>query len=119
MIRECLSAGGKRALRRIVVTAMILGICGALQTSAQAETWMVRHSVDTPSGRISYLEQGKGPVALFVHGVLLNGYLWRHQLADLSDIRRCIAVDLLAHGDTEIAPNQDVSVTANAKMLKQ
>jgi pimeloyl-ACP methyl ester carboxylesterase len=26
-------------------------------------------------------------------------------------------VDLLAHGDTEIAPDQDVSVTANAKML--
>ena len=78
-----------------------------------------RRSVETSSGRISYLEQGTGPVALFVHGVLLNGHLWRHQLAHLSDIRRCIAVDLLAHGDTEIAPNQDVSVTANAKMLME
>ena len=78
-----------------------------------------RHSVQTASGRISYTEQGTGPVALFVHGVLLNGYLWRHQLEDLADIRRCIAVDLLAHGDTEIAPDQDVSVTANAKMLKE
>jgi len=76
-----------------------------------------RRSVRTPSGRISYTEQGSGPVALFVHGVLLNGYLWRHQLAHLSDIRRCIAVDLLAHGETEIAPDQDVSVTANARML--
>jgi pimeloyl-ACP methyl ester carboxylesterase len=79
----------------------------------------IKHGVQTPSGRISYMEQGKGPVALFVHGVLLNGHLWRHQLADLSDIRRNIAVDLLAHGDTEIAPDQDVSVTANAKMLKE
>ncbi|MFZ0815755.1 MAG: alpha/beta hydrolase [Candidatus Sulfotelmatobacter sp.] len=78
-----------------------------------------RHSVKTASGNISYIEQGSGPVALFVHGVLLNGYLWRHQLADMSDIRRSIAVDLLAHGDTEIAPDQDVSVTANAKMLKE
>ncbi len=78
-----------------------------------------RRSVQTQSGLISYTEQGRGPVALFVHGVLLNGHLWRHQLADLSDIRRCIAVDLLAHGDTEIAPDQDVSVTANAKMLKE
>jgi pimeloyl-ACP methyl ester carboxylesterase/uncharacterized damage-inducible protein DinB len=101
-----------------VVVTMLLGIW-APQANAQAETWMVRHSVNTPSGRISYLEQGKGPVALFVHGVLLNGYLWRHQLADLSDIRRCIAVDLLAHGDTDISPNQDVSVTANAKMLNE
>ncbi|HKU95457.1 MAG TPA: alpha/beta fold hydrolase, partial [Vineibacter sp.] len=78
-----------------------------------------RHSVQTASGRISYTEQGSGPVALFVHGVLLNGHLWRHQLAHLSDIRRCIAVDLLAHGDTEITPDQDVSVTANATMLKE
>lgn len=78
-----------------------------------------RHSVQTPSGRISYTEQGTGPVALFVHGVLLNGHLWRHQLAELSDIRRAIAVDLLAHGDTEIAADQDVSVTANAKMLEE
>lgn len=78
-----------------------------------------RKQVETSSGRIIYMEQGRGPAALFVHGVLVNGYLWRHQLAELSDIRRCIAVDLLAHGHTEIAPDQDVSVTANAKMLKQ
>ena len=76
-----------------------------------------RHAVQTASGSISYIEQGTGPVALFVHGVLLNGYLWRHQLAELSGIRRCIAVDLLAHGDTESPPDQDLSVTANAKML--
>ena len=78
-----------------------------------------RRQVETSSGRIGYMEQGRGPAALFVHGVLLNSYLWRHQLAELPDIRRCIAVDLLAHGHTEIAPDQDVSVTANAKMLKQ
>src|SRR5262249_43537273 len=77
------------------------------------------HTVQTPSGRIAYTEQGAGPVALFVHGVLLNKHLWRHQLAHLSDIRRCIAVDLLAHGETDVAGDQDVSVTANAKMLEQ
>src|SRR6266536_161649 len=78
-----------------------------------------RHSVQTASGRISYMEQGTGSVALFVHGVLLNAYLWRNHPADLSDMRRCIAADLLAHGDTEIAPDQDVSITANANMLKE
>ena len=78
-----------------------------------------KRRVPTASGRISYVEQGAGPVALLVHGVLLNGHLWRHQLADLSDIRRCIAIDLLAHGDTEIALDQNVSVTANAMMLSE
>lgn len=78
---------------------------------------MQRRKVRTPSGEIHYYEQGAGPVAVFVHGVLLNGHLWRHQLAHLCDVRRCIAIDLLAHGDTEIEPQQDVSVTANACML--
>ena len=77
----------------------------------------LKRRIQTPSGNIAYVEQGQGPVALFVHGVLLNSHLWRHQLAHLGDIRRCIAVDLLAHGDTEIAGDQDVSVTANARML--
>jgi pimeloyl-ACP methyl ester carboxylesterase len=86
--------------------------------SNQQTTPTVR-SIETPSGRISYAEAGSGPVALFVHGVVLNKHLWRHQLSGLSDIRRCIAVDLLAHGDTEIEPNQDVSVTANANMLRE
>jgi pimeloyl-ACP methyl ester carboxylesterase len=79
----------------------------------------ITRSVETPSGRISYAETGSGPVTLFVHGVLLNKHLWRHQLEGLSDIRRCVAVDLLAHGDTEIKPDQDVSVTANANMLRE
>jgi pimeloyl-ACP methyl ester carboxylesterase len=82
-------------------------------------TAIAKRSVQTPSGRVAYVEVGGGPVALFVHGVLLNKHLWRRQLAGLSDIRRCIAVDLLAHGDTEIDPGQDVSVTANADMLRQ
>jgi len=76
-------------------------------------------TVQTKSGVIAYAEQGKGPVALFVHGVLLNSHLWRHQLAHLSDIRRCIAPDLLAHGATEVTAGGDVSVTANAEMLLQ
>ena len=83
------------------------------------QTTLTIRSNETPSGRISYAEAGSGPVALFVHGVVLNKHLWRHQLSGLSDIRRCIAVDLLAHGDTEIEPNQDVSVTANANMLRE
>src|SRR5580693_5471407 len=86
--------------------------------SNEQDTSTVRH-IDTPSGRIGYVEVGSGPVALFVHGVLLNKHMWRYQLGTLSDLRRCIAVDLLAHGDTEIAAAQDVSVTANAKMLKE
>lgn len=86
-------------------------------TMATSAIAMFKKSIETRSGRIAYVEKGTGPVALFVHGILLNGYLWRHQLEALSETRRCVAIDLLAHGDTEIDGRQDVSVTANAQMI--
>ena len=57
-----------------------------------------RRSVATPSGRISYVEHGAGPVALFVHGVLAERLPLAPPARGLGDVRRCIAVDLLAHG---------------------
>jgi hypothetical protein len=33
-----------------------------------------RRFAEVKSGRIAYFEQGQGPVALFIHGVPLNGY---------------------------------------------
>jgi pimeloyl-ACP methyl ester carboxylesterase len=72
----------------------------------------------TPFGDISYRERGTGPAALFVHGAFLNGHLWRHVIDRVADVRRCIAVDLLAHGATRIHPEQDVSFDAQAAMLR-
>jgi pimeloyl-ACP methyl ester carboxylesterase len=78
----------------------------------------VKKSVATPFGDIAYSEQGEGRPALFVHGIFHNGHLWRHVVERLKDARRCIAVDLMAHGDTRIAPDQDVSFAAQAEMLE-
>jgi len=78
----------------------------------------VKKSIATRFGDIGYSEQGSGPAALFVHGIFHNGHLWRHVVERLKDIRRCIAVDLMAHGDTRIAPDQDVSFAAQADMLE-
>ncbi len=81
-----------------------------------AELRKVQH---TPSGTISYVEQGSGPVALFVHGFPLNGYHWRHQIEGLSDIRRCVAPDLLGLGFTEVTTNQSLRFDAQAQMLRE
>jgi len=74
-------------------------------------------SVTTSYGEIAYVEKGEGPVALFVHGVLLNGYLWRDAIENLSDTRRCIAVDILGHGQTKTPAGADMSFGAQAGML--
>jgi pimeloyl-ACP methyl ester carboxylesterase len=79
----------------------------------------LRRFAQTPSGRIAYYEQGAGPVALFIHGVPLNGFHWRHVIAELRGARRCIALDLMGLGYTEIGPAHDVSFTAQARMLAE
>lgn len=78
-----------------------------------------RRFAEVASGRIAYIEDGEGPVALFVHGVPLNGYHWRHVIDRVRHRRRCIAVDLMGLGYSEIAPGQDVSFTAQARMLAE
>ncbi|MGH2586503.1 MAG: alpha/beta fold hydrolase [Dehalococcoidia bacterium] len=75
-----------------------------------------RRYAATPAGRIAYVERGSGPPALFLHGVPLNGFHWRHVMDQLADLRRCIALDLLGLGYTEISPAQDVSFAAQAQM---
>jgi pimeloyl-ACP methyl ester carboxylesterase len=78
---------------------------------------LVKKSLATPFGDIAYCEQGEGPPALFVHGVFHNSHLWDPLVERLKAARRCIALDLMAHGDTRIAPGQDVSFAAQAEML--
>jgi pimeloyl-ACP methyl ester carboxylesterase len=78
-------------------------------------------AVTTASGTITYAEAGasRGPVAVFVHGVFLHHGLWAAQLAELSDVRRCLAPDLLAHGGSALAPagGEPLDLSAQARMI--
>lgn len=49
---------------------------------------------ETPAGVIRYRERGAGPPVVFVHGVGVNGDLWREVVPLLADRMRCIAPDL-------------------------
>jgi len=77
-----------------------------------------RKFIDTDFGRIAYVERGRGPVALFIHGAALNGYQWRHQLTGLSDIRRVIALDSLGMGHTELKPGQELGMANQGAMFR-
>ncbi len=76
-----------------------------------------RRYARTPMGRIAYVERGKGPVALFLHGFPLNSFQWRGALARLSPYRRCIAPDFLALGFTETPEAQSAGPQAQVEML--
>ena len=51
-------------------------------------------TVDLPAGTIAYRERGEGPPVVFVHGVGVNGDLWRNVAPELASDHRCIVPDL-------------------------
>ena len=81
------------------------------------KTSMERRYVSTPTyGDVAYVDWGSGPDALFIHGVFLNVDLWGHQVSALFDLRHCLAIDLLAHGDSP-CPSGHRSMGVQAAMV--
>lgn len=69
------------------------------------------------SSRIAYMDQGKGPGALFIHGFPLSSFQWRGLMARLLGERRCIVPDLMGLGYTEVAPGAEIGPDAQVTML--
>ncbi len=59
------------------------------------------HFVDVEDGgRIHVVERGQGPPLVLLHGIMLSSALWVHQLRELADHHRVIAIDLRGHGQS-------------------
>jgi pimeloyl-ACP methyl ester carboxylesterase len=76
-----------------------------------------RRFATTSFGKIAYVERGTGNAALFVHGFPLNGFQWRGALDRLVAHRRCILLDWMASGYSEIPEGQTVTPADQAAML--
>jgi pimeloyl-ACP methyl ester carboxylesterase len=68
------------------------------------------HRVRIPAGTVVYRERGEGPVLVFVHGVGVNGDLWRKVAPGLADRCRCITPDL-PWGSHSLPLNPDVDMS--------
>jgi pimeloyl-ACP methyl ester carboxylesterase len=75
-------------------------------------------TVDLPAGTIAYRERGEGPPVVFVHGVGVNGDLWRHVAPPLAEGRRCIVPDL-PHGSHShpLRAEADLSLAGLAEIV--
>jgi pimeloyl-ACP methyl ester carboxylesterase len=75
-------------------------------------------SVKLPQGTIRYRESGRGAPIVFVHGVLVNGDLWRDVVPRLADGHRCITPDwpLGAH-TVPMEPTAEMSTPGIAKLV--
>jgi len=76
-----------------------------------------RRFLDTPFGRIAYIDRGAGRPTLLLHGFPLSSFQWRGVIDRLSGTRRCLAPDLMGLGYTEVADGQSVTPAAQARMI--
>jgi len=68
-------------------------------------------------GRLSYLDEGRGPPILFAHGTPTWSVDWRRLIPALSRTHRCLAPDHLGFGLSERPVAADYDVPAHARRL--
>lgn len=75
------------------------------------------HRVDIPAGAINYRDRGSGSPIVFVHGVGVNGDLWRHVAPRLAGSHRCITPDLpWGSHSVPLKPDADLSLPGMARI---
>ncbi|MCB0768497.1 MAG: alpha/beta fold hydrolase [Flavobacteriales bacterium] len=71
-----------------------------------------------PDGRIHYVDEGEGPVILFVHGTPDWSFGFRHLIKAFRNTNRCIALDHLGFGLSDKPSSADYTVKAHARRLQ-
>jgi len=89
----------------------------AEDAAAGARYTKERRFLDSPFGRIAYIDRGSGRPTLLLHGFPLSSFQWRGVIERLSGTRRCLAPDLMGLGYTEVADGQSVTPASQAAMI--
>ena len=75
------------------------------------------HRVEITAGTISYRDCGEGSPIVFVHGVAVNGDLWRQVVPRLAAGHRCITPDLpWGSHSIPLEPDADLSLPGMARI---
>lgn len=98
----------------------------ALTRPAKADPWLDRDAypftdrwLRISEGTLHYVDEGSGPVLLFVHGTPTWSFEWRHLVIALSPRFRCIALDHLGFGMSERPGGADYSPEAHARRFAE
>ena len=71
-----------------------------------------------PHGTVRYRESGEGPPIVFLHGLLVDGQLWRKVTPLLHDNFRCVVPDLpLGSHTLPMDPHADLSPPGMARLV--
>ncbi|PTX56355.1 haloalkane dehalogenase [Litoreibacter ponti] len=94
----------RRALLRLTAATTLLS--AALPALADgdapsAEMPFEKRLVEVNGSKMAYVDEGEGPVVLFLHGNPTSSYLWRNIIPFVTEDHRAIAVDLIGMGDSD------------------
>lgn len=72
------------------------------------------HTFEHAGAKLHYLTAGSPakPPLLMIHGYTSSHAVWRTTIPVLQDDFFCVAIDLLGHGDSDIPPDGDYSISA-------
>ena len=76
------------------------------------------HFITLDRNRIHYIDEGVGPILLFVHGAVGWSFLYRDIIKDLRSDFRCIAVDWPGFGLSDAAPDFETTLPGNSRLLE-
>ena len=68
--------------------------------------------------RLHYIDEGEGPLLLFIHGNPTSSYLWRNIIKPLRGKYRCIALDLIGFGKSD-QPDLDYRFLTHYRYLEE
>jgi haloalkane dehalogenase len=77
----------------------------------------VGRSLDLDGLRYHYVDEGNGPVVLFVHGNPTWSFAWRNFIKSLRGSHRCIAVDHIGCGRSEKPQDYDYTLANHVSNL--
>ena len=83
------------------------------------DAWRLGERQGTSVGEVAYEVFGEGSPVILVHGTPTRSYLWRNIVPTLAEHRSVYVYDLLGYGESEKGEGQDVSIAAQARLLKE
>lgn len=75
--------------------------------------------LDVDGGRVHYVDEGSGPVILFLHGNPTWSFLYRNVILGLRDSYRCIAVDYPGFGLSEAPAGYSFTAAEHAAVVER
>jgi pimeloyl-ACP methyl ester carboxylesterase len=88
-------------------------------SGARTNSWQLGRRATTSAGEVAYEVFGEGPPVVLVHGTPTRSYLWRGVVPTLAERNRVYVYDLLSFGESERREGQDLSIAAQARLLKE